>query len=193
MAKVRKAVDAENRTLIDKDLTKDQRRQVEIMEQFEGPQRRFGGDTMQDLQGRLVDRTRKQAGVDLAEDHHIATKCRAANKKLFKDSGAHIDDDLNMIMAFPEHGQLRGWYHWESRSYTFNMRGHHPGYNDWVEKTMRRNVPYGSPPDVALARLAATAQRLQDIIRAHPDVLHYGPRILPPALRRVRVAPPAGD
>ncbi|BDI05918.1 DUF4157 domain-containing protein [Sphaerotilus microaerophilus] len=66
-------------------------------------------------------------------------------------------------------------------------------YNDWVEKTMRHNVPWGSPPDVALALLVATGQRLREIIRAHRDVLHYGQRILPPDLRRVRVGIAAQD
>jgi len=193
MAKVRKAINDENRALIGKDLTPDQRRQVDILESYEAHQQRFQADTGRDLRSQTVDRSRKQAGVDVGEDHHIATKYRAANKKLFKEAGASIDDQLNMIMDFPEHGQLRGWYVWESRSYDFRMRGHHPGYNDWVEKTMRRNVPWGSPPDVALAQLVATGQRLREIIRAHPDVLHYGPRILPPDVRRVRVGIAAQD
>ena len=117
--------------------------------------------------------------VDLAEDHHIATRYRAANREIFERAGLHIDDDLNLIKNFQEHGQLRGWYKWEDRSYKFNYRGHHPDYNKWVTKLLSDATPPGLSPDEALKRIVKITERLNTIIRENPEALSHGPRILP--------------
>jgi hypothetical protein len=129
-------------------------------------------------------RTRKQAGVSLEEDHHIATRYLEKNKAIFESAGTHIDADLNIIKEFPEHGQLRGWYDWKNRSYKFHMKGHHPEYNKWVTKTLTDAVPPGLPPDQALNRIVQANQRLEAIITQYPEVLSHGPDILPPLLRQ---------
>lgn len=133
----------------------------------------------------LSTRTRKQAGVSLEEDHHIATRYRKANRTIFEKVGFHVDDDLNLIKEFPEHGQLRGWYDWKNRSYKFNMKGHHPEYNSWVTKTLTNAIPPGLAPDQALNRILQVTQRLGTIIKKHPEVLSHGPDILPLHLRNL--------
>lgn len=133
----------------------------------------------------LEPRTRKQAGVSLEEDHHIASRYVKKNKPIFENAGVHIDDDLNLIKDFPEHGQLRGWYDWQNRSYRFNMRGHHPQYNSWITDTLTKAAPPGLPPDQALQRILQANQKLESIIRQYPEVLSHGPGILPKHLQNL--------
>jgi hypothetical protein len=127
--------------------------------------------------------TRQSARVGLAETHHIATRFRAQNRALLDSVGLDIDNELNLIREFEEHGQLRGWYDWDNGVYRYHMRGHHPEYHRWVTGHLRQVAPSGLPPDQALRRIAGALQRLDRIIRQHPDVLAYGPRILPPNLQ----------
>ncbi len=164
-------------------LTPQQQRQKDILEEFSERQELAEKDVLQEQGSKTVNRSRKQAGVSLEEDHHIATRYLEKNKALFKSAGTHVDADLNLIKDFPEHGQLRGWYDWEGRSYKFHMKGHHPDYNRWVTDTLTRAVPPGLPPDVALSRIMNMNARLETIIRQHPEVLSHGPGILPEALR----------
>lgn len=127
--------------------------------------------------------TRQQAGVGLEETHHIATRFHAENSALLDSVGLHIDHDLNLIQQFGEHGQMRGWWDWENGTYQYRMRGHHPDYNNWVTAHLREVAPPGLPPDQALRRIVHALQRLERVIRRHPDVLAFGPRILPPELQ----------
>lgn len=125
--------------------------------------------------------TRKQAGVSLAEDHHIASKYRKENKAIFERLGMSIDDDLNLIVDFEEHGQLRGWYDWDERGYKkFYMKGHHPEYNAWVTKQLQEASPKGLAPDEALKRVQNVLQQLKKTVRENPELLSHGPRILRP-------------
>ncbi len=123
--------------------------------------------------------------VSLEEDHHIATRYREENKAIFKRAGLDINDDLNLIKDFPEHGQLRGWYDWEKRSYKFNMKGHHPKYNEWVTRNLTQAIPPGLGPDQALDRIVKVTRKLDTIIRKHPEVLSHGPGILPQELQHL--------
>jgi len=166
-------------------LTPGQQRQKDILEEFTERQELAEQAVLQEQEGKTVIRTRKQAGVSLEEDHHIATRYLSKNKALFEAAGTHVDADLNLIKDFPEHGQLRGWYDWNGRAYKFNMKGHHPGYNRWVTDTLSRAVPPGLPPDAALSRIINMNARLETIIRQHPEVLSHGPDILPAALRNL--------
>ena len=164
-------------------LTLDQLRQKHVLEEFTERQELEQKAVLQEQESKSVSRTRKQAGVSLEEDHHIATRYLTKNKALFEAAGTHVDAELNLIKEFPEHGQLRGWYDWSGRKYKFNMRGHHPDYNRWVTKTLSDAVPAGLPPDAALSRIMNMNARLEAIIRQHPEVLSHGPDILPVALR----------
>ena len=166
-------------------LTPDQVRQIHILEEFTERQGLEREVVYQEQESRHVTRTRRQAGVSLEEDHHIATRYLGRTKALFESAGTHVDAELNLIKEFPEHGQLRGWYDWKGRSYRFNMKGHHPEYNRWVTETLSNAVPPGLPPDAALSRILNITARLETIIRRHPEVLSHGPDILPPALRKV--------
>jgi len=130
-------------------------------------------------------RTSKQAGVSLEEDHHIATRYRKENKAIFEKAGLKIDDDMNLIKDFSEHGQLRGSYDWENRSYKFNMKGHHKDYNEWVTRHLTEATPDGLPPDQALTRITKVTQELSTIIQKYPEVLSHGPKILPPELQHL--------
>jgi hypothetical protein len=125
-------------------------------------------------------KTAKQAGVGLAEDHHIATKYRKENEAIFKRLKMSIDDDLNMIVDFEEHGQLRGWYDWNERGYkAFHMKGHHREYNSWVTKLLRDASPKGITPDKALKRVEKVLQELKKLVRENPELLSHGPGISP--------------
>ncbi|VTU28760.1 eCIS core domain-containing protein [Variovorax sp. RA8] len=166
-------------------LTPDELRRKHVLEEFTERQELEQKAVLQEQESKHVTRTRKQAGVSLEEDHHIATRYLSKNKALFESAGTHVDADLNLIKEFPEHGQLRGWYDWKGRSYRFNMRGHHPEYNRWVTETLGNAVPPGLSPDVALSRIMNMNARLEAIIRAHPEVLSHGPDILPAALRKL--------
>lgn len=166
-------------------LTPTEQRGKDILEEFSERQELAQTAVREEQTGKSIVRTRRQAGVSLEEDHHIATRYRARNKKLFKQAGTSIDADLNLIKDFPEHGQLRGWYDWKNRSYRFVMKGHHPEYNEWVTRTLRKAVPPGMAPDVSLSRIMIMNGRLEAIIRAHPEVLSHGPDILPAALRNL--------
>lgn len=123
-------------------------------------------------------RTRKQAGVDLKEDHHIATRYRKANEKIFKKLGLSVDHDLNLITEFPEHAELRGYYKWKEGGYEFRMRGHHPEYNDWVTKLLKKATRKGLRPDQALYEATRVLRELKSVIRKYPEVLSHGPKIL---------------
>jgi hypothetical protein len=124
-------------------------------------------------------KNRKQAGVQLEEDHHIATKYLAKNTKLFKKLGISIDDNLNMIKGFPEHAQLRGWYDWKKGKFEFRMRGHHPDYNKWVTQLLQDAMKGGGrKPDEVLERVTKVLEKLDEVIRANPEVLTYGPKQL---------------
>lgn len=166
-------------------LTSEQLRQKHILEEFTERQELDKTAVLQEQESKHVTRTRKQAGVSLEEDHHIATRYLSKNKAMFEAAGTHVDAELNLIKDFPEHGQLRGWYDWKGRAYKFNMRGHHPEYNRWVTDTLSRAVPPGLPPDSAVSRIVNMNARLETIIRQHPEVLSHGPDILPPALRNL--------
>ena len=125
-------------------------------------------------------RTRKQTGISLEEDHHIATRYIKKNREIFKKAGLSIDDDLNLIKDFPEHGQLRGWYDWKKRHYSFEMKGHHKEYNKWVTRLLEQaTTPDGLPPDQYLDRITKLTQNLNAAIRKYPEVLSHGPDILP--------------
>ena len=131
----------------------------------------------------LESKTRKKAGVSLEETHHIATKYRKANKEALKNAGMVIDDKLNLIKDLPEHGQIRGWYDWKNGKYQFNMRGHHPDYNNWVTNALVKAAPDGIAPELALDRITKIMEQLDQIIRKYPEVLTNGPDILPPNLK----------
>jgi hypothetical protein len=125
-------------------------------------------------------RTAKQAGVGLAEDHHIATKYRRENKKIFEDLKMSIDDDLNLIVDFEEHGQLRGWYDWDKRGYKkYYMKGHHKEYNAWVTKLLQDASPKGIAPDEALKRVRKVLETLKTLVKENPELLSHGPGISP--------------
>lgn len=140
--------------------------------------------TTAEIEG-LPEATRRQAGVSLEETHHIATRFRAENRAILESVGLHIDNKLNLIKNFGEHGQLRGWYDWKNRAYRYYTRGHHPDYNRWVTNHLRQVAPAGLRPDQALRNIVEALQRLERIIRQYPDVLQYGPGILPPQLQRL--------
>lgn len=124
-------------------------------------------------------RTRTQAGVGLAEDHHIATRYSSENRKLFESHGYHIDNDMNLIKDFSEHAQQRGWYGWNmtTKKLEYHMRGHHPEYNKWVTRELKSAVE-GLSGQAAADALMAAEQRLALFIKEHPDILVYGPDIL---------------
>jgi len=125
-------------------------------------------------------KTPKQAGVGLAEDHHIATKYRKANQAIFKRLNMSLDDDLNLIVDFEEHGRLRGWYAWNKRGYLrFFMKGHHPLYNKWVTKLLTEASPAGLAPDKALKRVEKVLEVLKELVRENPELLSHGPGISP--------------
>ena len=186
-------------TAAEKRLTPEQLRQKHVLEAFEERQSAASGaakdvpsaggksEPLNDplSTDTLEPRTRKQAGVSLEEDHHIATRYRNKNKAIFKRAGSHIDDDLNLIKEFPEHGQLRGSYDWKNPGYKFDMRGHHPDYNNWVSDTLANAIPPTLPRNQARARILRINQQLETIIRQHPEVLSHGPDILPPHLRNL--------
>jgi hypothetical protein len=125
-------------------------------------------------------KTPKQAGVGLAEDHHIATKYRESNQALFKKLGMSVDDDLNLIVDFEDHGQLRGWYDWNARGYKkYYMKGHHKEYNAWVTKLLRDASPDGLAPDKALERVKKVLETLKPLVKENPELLSHGPGISP--------------
>jgi hypothetical protein len=128
----------------------------------------------------LARKTRQQARVNLAEDHHIASRYIKANRKIFDRLGLSIDDELNLITNFEEHGQLRGWYDWKKGGYAeFKMKGHHREYNQWVTKLLKDATPKGLAPDESLRRVTKVLEELKVLIRAHPEVLSHGPGISP--------------
>jgi hypothetical protein len=173
-------------TAAEKKLTPEQLRQKQILESFEERQSAAYDVAEKERAGDPSrTRTRKQAGVSLEEDHHIATRYLEKNRKIFEAAGTHVDADLNLIKEFPEHGQLRGWYDWKNRSYKYSMKGHHPEYNRWVTKTLTDATPAGLAPDQALNRILQVNQKLENIIRQYPEVLSHGPDILPPHLRNL--------
>jgi hypothetical protein len=125
-------------------------------------------------------KTPKQAGVGLAEDHHIATKYRQANQSIFKKLGMSVDDDLNLIVDFEDHGQLRGWYDWNARGYKkYFMKGHHREYNEWVTKLLKEASPDGIAPDKALERVKKVLETLKPLVKENPELLSHGPGISP--------------
>lgn len=88
-----------------------------------------------------------------------------------------IDDELNIIVRFEEHGQLRGWYDWNKRGFdSFVMTGHHPEYK-WVTKLLKEASPKGIPPDQAVTRVTKVLQELQRLVRENPELLSHGPGI----------------
>ena len=124
-------------------------------------------------------RTSKQAGVGLEEDHHIASRYIEKNRAIFEKAGLSIDHDLNLIKDFPDHGQLRGWYDWKNRKYTFKMKGHHKEYNRWVTTLLEEATPAGLTPDQYLDRITRLTQSLNAVVQKYPEVLSHGPDILP--------------
>jgi hypothetical protein len=171
-------------TAAEKKLTAEELRQKQILELFEERQTAAHDVVEKEREGdSSTSRTRKQAGVSVEEDHHIATRYLEENRKIFEAAGTHVDAYLNLIKKFPEHGELRGWYDWNNRSYKYNMRGHHPEYNRWVTKILTDATPPGLAPDQALKRILKVNQKLETIIRQYPEVLSHGPGILPPHLR----------
>jgi hypothetical protein len=133
-------------------------------------------------------RTRKQASISLEEDHHIASRYVKQNKAAFDKLGISIDDDLNLVKDFGEHGQLRGWYKSTERGFEFQMKGHHKEYNQWVTDLLTRATHPSVAPDEAVSRVATVLQELQVVVRENPDVLAYGPVIFknrPDILKRL--------
>src|SRR5262245_6990875 len=128
-----------------------------------------------------TERTRREAGVSLAERHHIATKYRDENIELLESVGLTIDDDLNLTVL-EEHGQMRGWYDWENGSYNFKMKGHHEAYNEWVTDQLNKAVELGTTPSESLDQVVRVLRKLKLIISDYPEVLQYGPNILPPEI-----------
>jgi hypothetical protein len=125
-------------------------------------------------------RTRRQAGVSLQEKHHIATRCNKRNRAIFEKLGLSIDDELNLIRDFGEHGYLRGSYDWDKGGYKrFIMKGHHKKYNAWVTRLLTEATPPGLAPDEALSRVTKVLQTLKTLVKKHPDVLALGPEISP--------------
>jgi hypothetical protein len=138
--------------------------------------------------GHAGTRTRQQAGMSLAEDHHIASRFVRENQTLLRKAGLHVDDDLNMVRRFPEHAELRGWYDWSKGRYRFVMKGHHPAYNRWVTEMLREAVPDGLRTSEALQRVSALMEKLDEVLRAHPELLSHGPGIFakrPEALKEL--------
>lgn len=129
--------------------------------------------------------SRKKAGVSLEETHHIATRYRDKNIKILESVGLKVDDDLNLIKNFAEHGQMRGWYDWKNKVFRYKMKGHHPDYNHWVTEQLMQAAPTGLAPNQALDRVTGVLRKLEAIIRKHPGVLQYGPDILPPGLKNL--------
>ena len=126
----------------------------------------------------LPSTTSRQAGVNLAESHHIATRYRQQFVKLLKSVDIHIDADINRILL-EEHGQLRGWYRYNSRNrrYQHVTRGHHPEYHDWVLKNLRAAKGKKLPLDKARARVNNALKQMGEIVEKYPDILQYGIRI----------------
>ncbi len=120
---------------------------------------------------------RKRAGVSLAEDHHIASLYDNKSKEMFKKAGMDMDIELNKILDFEEHGQLRGWYDWEKGNYKYYMKGHHEDYKAWVNRLLWDGAPPGLTREQAKQRITKVLQELGQIIRKNPDVLTHGPKI----------------
>lgn len=154
--------------------------------EIEGRERSIERQPETDLpEGSSRSGTRRQAGVSPEEIHHIATRFRAQNRAILERVGLNIDNELNLIKNFSEHGQLRGWYNWQNGSYRYVMRGHHPDYHRWVTSHLERVAPQGLAPTTALRNIVRALHRLERIIKRHPEVLQYGPRILPPRLQNL--------
>ena len=143
-------------------------------------------DLPPELQGQgLEKRSAKQAGLNDAEAHHIATLYKGEMRTLVESHGFSLHSDENLVKAFPEHGQNRGWYKWDDQKKTFDKipkNGHHPDYHAWVARRLRAAVS-GLSPEKARVAFGVAEQDLAKIIRQHPDVLQYGDKILPVALR----------
>jgi hypothetical protein len=164
-------------TKSERGLTQEQLRQKHILEEKGEFQ-----SAAQDVTSREVETgpgMQERGKVGLPEDHHIATKYRKENKAIFDRLKMSIDDDLNMIVDFEEHGQLRGWYDWNKRGYKFYMKGHHPEYNAWVTKLLQEASPEGLAPDKALKRVEKVLQELKKLVRENPELLSHGPGISP--------------
>jgi hypothetical protein len=123
-------------------------------------------------------RTEKQAGVRVAEDHHVATRYRQENKKLFEKIGFDIDDDFNLIKDFKDHGELRGWEEWDStkKVYVHQQRGHHPEYNNWVTDKVKSSIK-GLRGTARRAAFKSAVEEIASIVEKYPEVLAYGPKI----------------
>ncbi len=136
----------------------------------------------------LDSRSRKQAGVGLAERHHIASKYDKNSKAMFEKAGMSIDNELNKINDFAEHGQLRGWVEWRKGyfdksgkwikpKYKHHLKGHHSEYKSWVNKLLWEGTPPNLTSEHARKRITEVLKKLGPIIRKNPDVLTHGPRI----------------
>jgi hypothetical protein len=73
---------------------------------------------------------------------------------------------------------LRGSYDWKDGKYTFKMRGHHPDYNAWVTQLLKDATKGKRRPDEALERVTKLLKKLDEVIRANPELLTHGPKAL---------------
>jgi hypothetical protein len=123
-------------------------------------------------------RTEKQAGVKVGEDHHVLTRYRKENKKLFEKIGFDVDEDFNLIKDFKEHGELRGWEKWdpEKKGYIHQRYGHHPEYNKWATEKVKSSIK-GLRGKKRQAAFQSAVEEIASIVEKHPDVLAYGPEI----------------
>lgn len=123
-------------------------------------------------------RTEKQAGVRVGEDHHVLTRYRQENKKMFEKIGFDVDDDFNLIKDFKEHGEMRGWQKWDpnKKKFIFQQKGHHPDYNDWAIKQVRDSVK-GLRGKARQQAFHAAVKRVAIVVEKHPEILAYGPDI----------------
>ena len=133
-------------------------------------------------------RNPKSANVDVAEDHHIASKYDPKTKALFKEAELSIDNEINQIADFQEHGQLRGWVQWqepkmvdgklEPGKYVSKLRGHHPDYKEWVFEMISKGRPAGTTPAQLNAHIRKILDQLAPVIKANPELLTHGPKAL---------------
>ncbi|WP_262421445.1 hypothetical protein [Paraburkholderia sp. UCT31] len=167
--------------------TKEDLRRAGIVEDIRSTQRQFDPASQQAEMNAFSSTSAKQAGVDVAEAHHIGTKygpLGAENKRMFERLGFTVDSDMNLIKEFKEHGQMRGWMKWnpEKQEFIYMRNGHHPEYHAWVTERLRAAIEglSASEAEKAIKRAEASLRR---IITKNPDVLVYGLQALPANLR----------
>jgi hypothetical protein len=130
-------------------------------------------------------RTRQQANVDVGQAHHIQTKygeIGTEGKAILDEGGIGINDDLNLIADFEEHGQLRGWEEWDNvnKTYKHHDHGHHPGYKKWVLKLLRSAVEEpGLTKETKGDRLERALTKIRQLLRKYPEILTHGLDISP--------------